>query len=537
MIDPKVAATAAFALQGVMSCGGTGAASNPDDGTPLIGKTGTHESYQTWMIESSTKVATAVWVGNSTARATSSSGTTTASRCRSCATRSPRGSRLRRMPSYGGDAFPDADSNLTRQVLRDLPNVDRHARRSGDGNARARPASTSSSARRWTPPRPRASSPRRIPGAGRVSGGTAVTINPSNGQGVAVPDVAGKQLDQAVSELRAAGFGNVQPGTCTEDATAGIQGKVIGHEPACGHGREPQRGDHGGHTAASSAPSGADSAHKTALTALAAVGAVGAGAAIWGIGIERYLFTVREHAVRILPTGTAPLRVLHLSDAHMAPWQRRKQRWMAALADHWRPDLVVNTGDNLGHAEGLRGLRAALDPLRGIPGVFVHGSNDHAAPSPRNPLRYFTGPSKVKTASEPLDTQALDGYLGDELGWLDLNNAVGSLEVCRPPRRRVRGQRRPPRLGPARGASGSPATTCRPTSHPPRSRIGVTHAPYRRVLDSFVGLGADMIFAGHTHGGQVRVPGLRRARRQLRHPAAQARGLSDWTHARRAPCR
>ena len=68
------------------------------------------------------------------------------------------------------------------------------------------------------------------PGAGRVGGGTAVTINPSNGQGVAVPDVAGKQLNQAVSDLRAAGFGNVQPGTCTVDAAAGNQGKATGDE-------------------------------------------------------------------------------------------------------------------------------------------------------------------------------------------------------------------------------------------------------------------------------------------------------------------
>lgn len=168
---------------------------------------------------------------------------------------------------------------------------------------------------------------------------------------------------------------------------------------------------------------------KTALTALGALGAVGVSTAVWGIGIERYLFTVREHDVRLLPAGSAPVRVLHLSDAHMAPWQRRKQRWMAALADTWRPDLVVNTGDNLGHADGLRGLRGAMDTLRGIPGVFVHGSNDHASPTPRNPLRYFTGPSTVKTASEPLDTHALDGYLRDELGWLDLNNAVGSVQI------------------------------------------------------------------------------------------------------------
>ncbi|HEX5729048.1 metallophosphoesterase [Microbacterium sp.] len=269
---------------------------------------------------------------------------------------------------------------------------------------------------------------------------------------------------------------------------------------------------------------------KAALTALAAVGAVGASAALWGIGVERYLFTVREHGVRVLPVGAAPLRVLHLSDAHMAPWQRRKQRWMAALADEWRPDLVVNTGDNLGHAEGLRGLRVALDPLRGIPGVFVHGSNDHAAPSPRNPLRYFTGPSKVKTTGEPLDTQALDGYLGDELGWLDLNNAVGSLEVA---------DVRVDAFGVSDAHRGWDKLEVLPELlhdlqadvAPAAVTIGVSHAPYRRVLDSFVGLDADMIFAGHTHGGQVRVPGYGALVANCDIPLRQARGLSDWTHA------
>ena len=170
------------------------------------------------------------------------------------------------------------------------------------------------------------------PGAGKVSGGTQVTIIPSNGQGVAVPDVAGKQLNQAVSELRCRRVRQCPTRSVHGRCDRRHPGQGIGHEPACGHGREPERGHHGGiqpHQVRLVAPTQA----KTALTALAAVGAVGAGAALWGIGVERYLFTVREHAVRILPMGTAPLRVLHLSDAHMAPWQRRKQRWMAALAD------------------------------------------------------------------------------------------------------------------------------------------------------------------------------------------------------------
>ncbi|WP_127819345.1 metallophosphoesterase [Microbacterium sp. CPCC 204701] len=265
-----------------------------------------------------------------------------------------------------------------------------------------------------------------------------------------------------------------------------------------------------------------------ALTALGAVGAVGAAAAVWGIGIERYLFTVRLHEVPVLPAGAAPIRVLHLSDAHMAPWQHRKQEWIAALAE-LQPDLVVNTGDNMGHVHGLRGLRAAFDPLRGIPGVFVHGSNDHAAPSPRNPLKYFSGPSKVKHTAEPLDTDELDDYFADELGWLDLNNTAGSLDAAglRVDAFGVSDAHRewddlrvlPQRLEALR-ADGAPA----------HLTIGVTHAPYRRVLDEFIELGADALFAGHTHGGQVRLPGFGAIVANCDIPLKQARGLSAWSH-------
>ena len=269
------------------------------------------------------------------------------------------------------------------------------------------------------------------------------------------------------------------------------------------------------------------SASRSALTALGAVGAIGAGAAIWGIGIERYLFTIRVHELPILSAGSTPIRVLHLSDAHMAPWQRRKQGWVAALAS-LEPDLVVNTGDNLGHADGLQGLRRAFDPLRGIPGVFVHGSNDHAAPSPRNPLRYFTGPSHVKVSAEPLDTMALDGYLTDELGWLNLNNAVGSLDV-RGRRIDAFGVSDAHRGWDRLDALSDPLADLQDDDEPVIT-LGVTHAPYRRVLDTFTDLGADAILAGHTHGGQVRVPGIGALVANCDIPLRQARGLSTWTH-------
>jgi membrane peptidoglycan carboxypeptidase len=68
-ISPEVAAATAFALQGVMRPGGTGSGGNPNDGTPMIGKTGTHEQLQTWLVESSTRVTTAVWAGNADGKA------------------------------------------------------------------------------------------------------------------------------------------------------------------------------------------------------------------------------------------------------------------------------------------------------------------------------------------------------------------------------------------------------------------------------------------------------------------------------------
>ena len=63
-VSNEIAGTVAYALSTVMQ-GGTGSASNPGDGVPIIGKTGTtDDANQTWIVTSTTKMATAVWVGN-----------------------------------------------------------------------------------------------------------------------------------------------------------------------------------------------------------------------------------------------------------------------------------------------------------------------------------------------------------------------------------------------------------------------------------------------------------------------------------------
>lgn len=268
-----------------------------------------------------------------------------------------------------------------------------------------------------------------------------------------------------------------------------------------------------------------------ALIALSAVGAVGVACSVWSIGIERYLFTVREATAPALPAGSAPIRVLHISDAHMAPWQRRKQAWLASLAD-LEPDLIVNTGDNLGHRDGLDGIRRAFEPFAGTPGVFVHGSNDVHGPTPRNPLRYFAGPSKRRIEPEHLDTAGLDAFLGDELGWADLNNAAARLRV---------GDRDVDFFGVDDAHRDWDELDALPDAiaglgvrDAATPLLGVTHAPYQRVLNDFTDLGAQAIFAGHTHGGQVCLPFYGTLVANCDIPLKQAKGLSTWSRGGRS---
>lgn len=276
---------------------------------------------------------------------------------------------------------------------------------------------------------------------------------------------------------------------------------------------------------------------RAAGVALGLTSAAALGTLAWGVFVERTRFTVREETLPILEPGARPLTILHLSDLHMAPWQRSKQEFIRSLA-RFEPDLIVETGDTLGHVDALSGVRRAYDAFRDVPGVFVHGSNDYVGPVFKNPFAYFGGPSQGKRRAAVLDTDALDRYLVDDLGWLSVDNAARALEL-RGHRIELFGtgdaHRGWDRLDELPGAIERLRETVEwDAGDGAALRFGVTHAPYRRVLDALTTQGADLVFAGHTHGGQVRIPGLPALVTNCDIPRSQAQGLSVWRGARRS---
>jgi uncharacterized protein len=273
---------------------------------------------------------------------------------------------------------------------------------------------------------------------------------------------------------------------------------------------------------------------RTATTGLG-VGAVAGAALATYAAWEARQYTLRRVTVPLLPAGHRSLRVLHLSDIHMAPDQRAKQEWLRGLAD-LEPDLVIDTGDNLAHMRSVPLVLDALGGLLGRPGISVFGSNDYFSPGWRNPARYLlpdTGHRNTRTP--PLPWRDLRQGLVDA-GWLHLSNQRSTLTVG-DTTFALAGIDDPHLQYDDLAAVAGPAD---PTAD---VRLAITHAPYLRVLDRFAADGYDAVIAGHTHGGQVCLPGYgalttncdidrARAKGLHRHPADSRPGDpgSAWLH-------
>lgn len=261
-----------------------------------------------------------------------------------------------------------------------------------------------------------------------------------------------------------------------------------------------------------------------ALRALG-VGALVCAGALTYARFEAESFRVRRVRIPALPTGQHPLRVLHLSDLHMTPRRTKLQDWLASLTE-LRPDLVVVTGDFLSHADAVDPVMSALDPMLDVPGVFVLGSNDYYAPRPINPFTYFTGPSDLHPDRPELPWPDLVRKL-TESGWHHLPNAATQV-IADGRLIDVRGVDDPHiERDDYTAVAGSPSDAA-------DLSLGVAHAPYLRVVDAMAADGIDVVLAGHTHGGQVRVPGVGALVTNCDLDRSRARGLSRHTRRLRA---
>jgi len=252
----------------------------------------------------------------------------------------------------------------------------------------------------------------------------------------------------------------------------------------------------------------------------AGTAAVGTATIAYAAVIERRHWTLRNVTIPVLSANARPIRVLHVSDLHMLPGQKAKQGWVRTLAE-LDPDLVVNTGDNLAHRQAVPAVIRALGPLLDRPGVFVFGSNDYYAPKPKNPVRYLLPKVRKKRIHGiPLPWRDLRAAFVEH-GWIDLTHSRQTFTVA--DQTIVAAGLDDPHLKRDRyeDIAGQPDPTA-------ALRLGVTHSPEPRVLDLFAADGYDLVMAGHTHGGQLRIPGYGALVTNCELDRNRARGVSRW---------
>ena len=262
---------------------------------------------------------------------------------------------------------------------------------------------------------------------------------------------------------------------------------------------------------------GSGPSNRAITRALVTGGALGAYALT-----EPYLFRFNRLTVPV-GAGSPRLNILHLSDFHMRESSTRLQDWLGRLPDLLgeTPDLVVATGDLIENDSGIEPTLETLLRLQGSLGSFyVLGSHDYYQSKFQAYTKYMTGRKAVDAPRAA--TEKLEAGL-QESGWRSVINATETVEA-------LEGQIR------IAGVD-DPYLNRHQTNHIRREpgdvlAIGLTHAP--DVVSEYALAGFDLLLAGHTHAGQVRIPGFGAVVTNCTLPAALAGGLNlvgeTWLH-------
>ena len=222
--------------------------------------------------------------------------------------------------------------------------------------------------------------------------------------------------------------------------------------------------------------------------------AAGAAAFLYGL-YEPYLFRLMCKDVPVEWDGP-PLDVLHISDTHLSARDGRLAAWLHNLPERLEktPDLVIATGDLI---QGDDAIDPVVTLLAGIQATFgryyVLGSHDYYVSAGPSYTKYFSKDRSVRSTIRT-DVDRLERGL-QEKGWISLTNRTETVEV----------HGRTVRLS----GVDDPYLDRHDTSHVGRAAeddlaIALVHAP--NVVSEWALAGFDLVLAGHTHGGQVRIP-------------------------------
>ena len=238
--------------------------------------------------------------------------------------------------------------------------------------------------------------------------------------------------------------------------------------------------------------------------------------------IEPQLFRLGRN-VATVQTTCPSLQVLHLSDPHMRIGRRKLVQWLHRLPDllDRPPDLALATGDLIEDNSGIDPIVDAFERLQGRLGSFyVFGSHDYYQSKFQAYTKYVTKKRPVNAPRADTD-RLIEGL--ESAGWAPVINTSTTVDSGEG-RIRITGV-------------DDPYINRHQTSHIRREpddalAIGLMHAP--DVVSEYALAGFDLVLGGHTHAGQVRIPGLGAIVTNCSLPAGLAGGLNrvgdTWLH-------
>ncbi len=223
---------------------------------------------------------------------------------------------------------------------------------------------------------------------------------------------------------------------------------------------------------------------------MGALALAGGAALVNALYLEQYFFQVKRFKIGNLKNGSKSIRLLLLTDLHINYLLKRHHR-LAQKVNQLQPDLIMITGDALDeHTESIRGLQSFLELLdHSIPKAAVMGNHDHKSGAS---LQDFCQTYKMHNCHLLLNETIIFNIQGTRLAITGLDDFIESQSD----------------VAKAFAHNGYEEHHLLLVHSPlqqeqalPRIEALNQHRPAQQKVN------ISYIFAGHNHGGQVRLPG------------------------------